>query len=360
MTSQDLLKKLIEVLRKEQDDKLEKLNSRQTNLPQKTYSWIQRHITKRREYKEYTNKINEEQGNIQDERIKIISKKNKIQYVEGRYSYEKNPMNSLDFRFEDVARGLGITMKDVATKLLDNGIELSLNDLCIKLKLPFKEAIEMLEKRNIPLIVDEINFKYGQNVFEVKEDYKSLSDFVLVHKTNYQPRGRIRTSKETGRTLNYTITINGEELNISSERERNTTHFSLNGEVGEHAYGTWYNTEYAIIMPFSDVYEQGTMRSANVVDTYTVGGVDITQGSFIICPAGKREEVVKNNPGIHIIEYRGGKEPNVSGFANTVVSMMGISPKQHDGGGGHWRDQDSQRKAETIIKGKTRNKDDDG
>ena len=169
------------------------------------------------------------------------------------------------------------------------------------------------------------------NFDDIKSDreikYNGPENFVLIHKTNFCPDNDIiKTPKSTGyrNHINWSIKIGEKEYKYVNFDGSNTIHFSVNGEVCSHSAGNWETRQYAIIIPFTEIsLEQ--IAEATSVDTFCVGDVKLTENSYILCPMGTKEELIRNH-GIKkakIIEYP--DTYTVTGFANYFIKKIGYN-----------------------------------
>lgn len=202
------------------------------------------------------------------------------------------------------------------------------------------DAIQALESRGIVPVLDESDMCISKN----PRDYSSTKSLIGVHKTNYAPRdNRISTTRETDRRIDSSITIKGKEYNYSYSCNRNTTHMCMNGEVGSHALGDWNDTKYAVLVPFDDIQREQIV-SANDADTFTRGTLNLQANAWILCPKDEVEEVIKNNPNVHVLGYDGNR---VLGYGNALLSNLGYRYEaQADG---FWENYYDQKEYEALM-----------
>lgn len=259
-------------------------------IPFQRFNFLQRHILKRKEYKNYkeqTNKIDL----MERTKNKLRNQKIELEIKEGKSNRER-----LQAEIEEVQN---------AETLQELGLD-------------FTKAKQILEEKVLPITLEEQD-KYIQ---EQEVEYSKMEDFILVHKTDFEPRNsKIESPKEANALFEKSITLNGETYPYFYERERDTVHFSVNGEVAGHEYGNWDNSKYAVLIPFADVSKE-KIGMASSVDTFSKGGVDITPNSWILCPKGEVERIQRNNPEVHVLGYEGEK---VADYANTVLSALGYN-----------------------------------
>lgn len=264
-------------------------------IPMKEFSWIQKHFTRRKEYRQYTKEDGE-----RTEKRGILEEREQELRCQKRSNTEKLK------EIEHIRSQISEMEK---TRTLD------------AIGISFQQAVQLLKEHNQPLILteDDSVVLEGQR----KKEYKGVEDFVLVHKTRYAPSGStIKTLKEANAIINAKrpLTINGKNYAISFHHPRNTLHFAVNGEVVPTGMGDdWSECKYTILIPFVDVPIE-TILNAAPMDTYTEGGVKLTPNAYILCPKGEGKRLEKGNPGVNVIEYEG---ENALGYGNMMVSLLG-------------------------------------
>lgn len=291
--------------------------------PKKKYSFIERNFSYRKmkykkEKQEYLRKLTEEISNRTqaEERLKqlrSLKDNEKMKAVIERYEKIKNAKNIKD---------LGYT---------------------------FDQVISLFKEKGIPLVLDS-----SDTIIPNIAEFDKLDDLVLVHKTNYAPKGdTILTTGNAGATVKQQIMVGDRTINIEFPLSRQTVHFAVNGEVLSHERGNWDDSRYAIIIPMVDVPNISCFR---VEDTFTNGNVDISKG-YLLCPVNEVEEIKRNNPNLTVIGYKDninletGKEC-VTGLADKFVSQLGYEKKEFShgtGGGTHWVDMGDNAKANILV-----------
>ncbi len=205
-----------------------------------------------------------------------------------------------------------------------------------ELGLELKDAIELMRKNNIPILIDAT-----EEIVSNESNFDSIDEFILVHKTDYFPTNdEIKTNKEAGATHKQIINLGEESIEIEFHSERDTIHFTLNGEVNSHFYGNWDKKKYAILLPLK--YAKNIVNFSTA-DTYTRGNVDITNG-ILLCPKGEGEKLKELNPNLFVIEYYG---DNVKNAANIFLSILGYKHKSVKTSG--WEDEDSGKATDFKI-----------
>lgn len=256
--------------------------------------------------------------------------KKKSEYSIASYRAENELKKTINRLFNKKKYGLEIRLNNIALdnltryeKLLKRKNEITQllqseylkKDTIKDLGLTLTDAISIAQKNNIPFVLEEEDKKIINN----PERYDGMENFVLVHKTNYIPEGgRIRTAKESNVTNDGYFALD----RVGSYKyavERNTIHFSVNGEVSSHSYGNWDDTKYAIVIPLGDMPIKN-LRSAAVMDTFFESGIQMPKKAIFLCPEEDLDKVKAQNPDLQIIAYKG---KNVKGYADSIVGMLG-------------------------------------
>ena len=220
-------------------------------------------------------------------------------------------------------------LKEVKEILLKKSNEQNLSNIISAknlkdLGITFVEALDLLRKNNIPIVLNEED----KIITENESDFSKEDAYILVHKTNYSPTdNEIKTQRNSKATINVEMKNDeGISFSFSYKTPRDTVHFCLNGEVTSHYFGNWDNTKYSVLLPLSAITEKENMSSFRAEDTFFKGNVDITNG-FILSPKEEIIEIQKNNPKSLVIGYDG---DSVNGYANALLSMMGYQYKEND------------------------------
>lgn len=152
-----------------------------------------------------------------------------------------------------------------------------------------------------------------------------LKDLILVHKTKYPPIDNCikapRDIEEAMQPYYKPINILGKIYNRNLKHERNTVHFSVNGEVLDHQFGNFSKRKYIIMIP-GDKIEKKKFIGGELDDLYTNGTYEIPKGAIIICPANEVAEMKKNNKGQAVFGYEG---EYVDGYGNLLLNKMGYA-----------------------------------
>ncbi|MBT4651115.1 hypothetical protein HOC13_01185 [Candidatus Woesearchaeota archaeon] len=106
---------------------------------------------------------------------------------------------------------------------------------------------------------------------------------VAIHLTDFFPdHGILQTTGEVG------LNIDGKKIYFPRE----TIHFSLNGPVGSHMYGSWEGKKYVILVPLNLIFER--VYALRPEDTFIMGQLNLPKGSEII---GEEKNLTGKNPG---------------------------------------------------------------
>ena len=211
-----------------------------------------------------------------------------------------------------------------------------------ELNLSPAEAIKLLENHDITPVLDESDYA----TFERPREYatKGKAALCAVHKMDIMPENnRISTIKEAGVMQNEKIQIDGKEYEYSYLLERDTVHLSMNDEVSSHNWGNWDNCHYCILQPMAEI-PSDKIGSLEPNDTYTRGGVDLTQNAWILCPAAEVETVKELNPGVNVMGY---KSENAKGLAAPFLSQLGYRAEKVGMWG--WDDHESEQQFYQIA-----------
>lgn len=152
-----------------------------------------------------------------------------------------------------------------------------------------------------------------------------LKDLVLVHKTKYPPIDNCikapRDIEEAMQPYYHPICILGKTYNRNLKHERNTVHFSVNGEVLDHQFGNFSKRKYIIMIP-GDKIEKKKFIGGELDDVYTNGTYEIPKGAIIICPANEIVEIKNKNKGQEVFGYEG---EYADGYGNLLLNKMGYA-----------------------------------
>lgn len=258
----------------------------------KEYTWFEKHIFKKKEYQLYI----EEQNRNQQEKKKKIEELYEIQQK---------------YRTAVTIQQLGYTLET---------------------------AMQELQRYGINPIITESEMKELTTTI-TKPSVDNFEGIILIHKTAYAPSGsKIKTRKDNDLYVEIVCDIAGEKIPVRYQEKRDTIHFALNGEIGDHPEGEFDHRKYAVLIPFRDIPKE---QYANVYpnDTYTIGSVCLTSNSWILVPKGEGQKVKENNPNVNVIEYEG---EFVTGYAAKLARMLGYEPKSvNTGSHGGWNDEEA-------------------
>ena len=202
------------------------------------------------------------------------------------------------------------------------------------------DAMTMLENNGITPVLDESD----RTIFERPRNYRTTDDLIAVHKMDVMPTGsRLSTAAEAKVKKTEKITLDGQEYTYSYELQRNTMHVSMNDEVSSHGGGNWDNCHYTVLQPFGEI-AKSQIGSMVPNDTYTRGGIGLTENAWILCPAAEVETVKDLNPQVHVLGYQGA---NAKGLAAPFLSQLGYRAESVGQWG--WADQESQQQFHDVM-----------
>ena len=169
-------------------------------------------------------------------------------------------------------------------------------------------AMEILKSLGFLVCVDSRDLN-GINDFNKELAIKSnirlgLEHFALVRSTNGLPRyGYVEPSyrylppakvdsifyhqlKQDGYTLN--------DYELEYLRARKTSHWTLNAQVNDHAWGTFSNRNFIIIEPLIEHINDKGLVNLNVNDTFFNDDLRLSDKAVILIAAEKYNEMIKN------------------------------------------------------------------
>lgn len=303
------------------EEKLEQLKKEQSNYNSltKNFNFLERTITKRKDYKEYLEqlkKYNElfEKINLTD--IELFNEKDNV----------KNKCLGIEKELDNI---------ELQVNKINEAI--TLNDLGLSLI----EAFNFLEKNGVQPILSEED----KVVYDNPRNYTSKSSLIGVHKTRYIPENNmIRTAKDSNVKEKRNITLNGVNYEYSFKNERNTIHMALNDEVSSHTFGSWDDCKYSILVPLEDIPNEKIGQAAPI-DTFTKGSLELTNNAWILCPKEEVSEIKNKNPLVHVLGYEG---ENVKGFSKPFLTQLGY--RGEDVGMWNWESEESIKQFCDLMK----------
>lgn len=192
----------------------------------------------------------------------------------------------------------------------------------LELKSKLAEVNRDLSPEEFKILVKErklVLTEEDKTVLYNSSDFKSLSELCLVHKCDYMPfNNEIKSALNSGAESVRSFRIGSETYEYKHKEQRNTVHFSANGEVGSHDLGNWDVRRYAIIVPFECLVNY--LISARSCDSFVRDKALLNDKCYILCPKEEVEKVRNDNNLVNVIPYEGN---NVSGYANAVISFLG-------------------------------------
>lgn len=168
------------------------------------------------------------------------------------------------------------------------------------------------------------------------KEIKSIDDLVLVHVTDFIPKGGIIESpKDAG--VKFQEEYEGIQYELPSQRK--TVHFTMNGDITgvEHIGGSWNNKKYAIIIPLNKINKEDFVGGLPV-DFYSKDSVQIPKGAYILCSEEKKDSIQKSvGDDISVIgvegKYIDGYTPILLqdlGYKNETISAGWEWPNEKD------------------------------
>lgn len=172
----------------------------------------------------------------------------------------------------------------------------------IELGYTVETAIKTLEENGIPVLLRE-----ADKVIIPHDDVKFTSedDFIGVHKDEFFPvNSTIQTPTEGKAKLISSYLVGGRSFVVESPYYRNTIHLALNGEVEEvGAVGAnWDQFPIAFLIKLKKIPMRGK-GFYSLGDTCAYGHIDLDEDTWILCPQGFKEKILKQNPRIKIQNY---------------------------------------------------------
>ena len=212
-----------------------------------------------------------------------------------------------------------------------------------------KERYERAKQLGEPFVLTEEDLALGIDPNNDQKEIKTIEDLVMVHATDYLPKGAIRTSSSTGRrdTHLQKFTLYGKdsiELEYDSNVYRDTNHFCLNSAPGSHEYR--YGTRrYVVIMPLAS--NKDKIVAGNECDLWSEGDVELKDDAFILCPEDEMAAVKDANPGVTIIGFKG---TEADPYANIFLSrVLGYKSEEPENKNGNWSSVTDRNIARNII-----------
>ena len=220
----------------------------------------------------------------------------------------------IDDKIKEIYQTIGICSISDAEKYKSKVEQAkSLRDL----DLDFKEAIEILSKSNIEVVLDESD-KMPNDVMAMsgiggKEGYA----IEFTHLTDYLPEnGEILRMIDKGARHK----ISGEWGEVEIDPARETTHLAACSEVANVYGSSWDNKKIGIILPLNGLAKDMNITSYSPADFQIRSKVRIPNNGYIICPKDMVDEAKQKNPNLNIIGYEG---ENVRGLVNQMLVYLG-------------------------------------
>lgn len=176
------------------------------------------------------------------------------------------------------------------------------------------EEIELLTKD----MLDEFKRESPTRDF----DPSNPDELILVHKTRVCPQNSMIYTASDSPNPHYLkkyFYVNGNKNDILYKQERTVINFAVNHEVVSHMEGNWDDCEYIVLIPWKSVDDK--IVGGDAADIYAKGSVNIN-GGYLLVPKGEKEQAIKANPGMQVIEYEG---ENALGYGNLLIHKLGYS-----------------------------------
>lgn len=269
----------------------------------KNYKFVKK-ISNKKDYKELINLIDITSEIIKDLELKKIDLANRIQQF---ITMRKDELTKFNICLNYEEYYIYFKPKYIIEKI--NSMK-TIRDF----NMTFEGAVEYLKANNLPIYLEEDD----KVIINNDTDFEDLSEFVLVHLTNYMPsNNHITTSLEANDQVKTVFLDKVGSMEYANKR--NTVHFSVNGEVRAHAFGSWEDAKYAFVIPFEDM-PISKLRSGAVMDSFFEGGIDLPESAIFICPLDEVSIAQSLNDRIKVIGYKG---DNVKWYADALVGMLG-------------------------------------
>lgn len=210
------------------------------------------------------------------------------------------------------------------------------------LGIDFHQAAHILHNANLSVVLEE-----KDDIENPPRDYKGLENFVLVHKTDRMPTGnRLRSVAEEKKVI-VRYPFNGKIYEFPCDGEKNSIQYIMNNEI---QIGSWNDCRYTIIIPFSDI-PKGVVGGISPGNTYTIGGVNLTKNSYILCKKGDAKELRRENPKLalnNIIECEGN---SIEGMSKILIKLLGYRVEEPESIYAYdtWEDKESEKIMKEIM-----------
>ena len=261
-----------------------------------SFSFLEKWITRRNDYKKF-----KAQSKRFSELPKLINETQNELNAETEKVKHELEISGISSRLDEIIRKMSLIEK--ARTLYE-------------MRISPTDAIELLESRGIQPVLSEAD----KCIFSHPRNYSSKSSLIGVHKTKYAPTANmIKSAKDANVKQKKSITINGVEYEYSYKLARDTVHMAMNDEVSSHAFGSWEDCKYAVLIPFDDIPNEKIGRAAPM-DTFTRGSIDLSENTWILCPKNEVERLKIFNPKVNVLGYEG---DNVIGFSQPFLTQLG-------------------------------------
>lgn len=227
-------------------------------------------------------KTMEEQNRLFEEYIQFAN--DNMQFIHGKIDNVYNVVSNWEF----------MEKRRNIQRLKEYGIDLEFFD-----KVPiFYKATEENGRKTDNLNEDRAEEKMYDSISE--------NDLVLVRSTDYFPRHRLIETLDKHTMPQKRDSYFDEELReITGNKDiskydifefinRRTIHWTLNGLVGDHAYGSFSNICCIIIEPFKDHIHDEGLLSIDEADTYFAQDMKLSPNAYILMPLKRYIEMLSD------------------------------------------------------------------
>ena len=304
-------KKELETIIKENEQKIVNIKEEQLNSLQeekarltspdivRTFSWFQKHITQRSEYKKYIQTGIENQAKLPILQEDIAFCENKIADAQQQIGNAKR--------------------KNIEIQAVN-----SLEDLEIK---TWEEAKNLLKSNNKQIILE----KGDQILTQIPFNFRNIEDFCFIYKTSVLPTTPEMHSKyEQGGNTQTEVLIGETPLSMSIPNWEKTLHGTINSTNHD------LQSKYAVLSPFEKL-DKSNLISAIPNDTFFNSSVTIPENSYILVPQDELDLVSKelqNNSNINIIGYNNTEKTenyiNINNALSILMNNLGYVEQELD------------------------------
>lgn len=263
----------------------------------RNFTWFQKNISKRKEYKEYVETAIKNKA-----RIPVLDED--IAFCESKIAHLEQTIGNANRR---IIRYQTIN---------------SLDDLDIQ---SFDEAINLLKQNNKDIILE-----YGDKILsQLPSIFEDISDFCFISKTETLPiSNQILSPSELNQKRNVDILVGETFKTLTINDWRTTVHGTVNSVNQD------LQSKYAYFIPFENLNKKRIV-SALPCNTFFDSPITIPKGSYIIVPKSEMDEVKINfeNSDITIIGYDDESEDsnkilNINKASSILMNNLGYAEQE--------------------------------